>query len=128
MVVNLPLDIWREVASYLPQDYLAKCYSVNHAFFTIAMEVKYRIVRFDRLTTSECRKYIDCLVYPVASQHIPTLQLTSPHAPSSCKLGELEKTIRRFSKDVTRRLRPWEKYAKSLRTMSDIGSKLRDCE
>ncbi|KAF8067926.1 hypothetical protein FPV67DRAFT_1165267 [Lyophyllum atratum] len=47
MAVELPFEIWRQVASYLPTDCLTALYSVNRPFFELAMEERYNTVRFE---------------------------------------------------------------------------------
>ena len=42
--VDLPLEIWLYIASFIPPDQLRKLYAVNHALFVIAMEERYKEV------------------------------------------------------------------------------------
>ncbi|KAF8067914.1 hypothetical protein FPV67DRAFT_1164564 [Lyophyllum atratum] len=79
--IDLPVEIWQEVASYLPLDHLQKLYSVNRAFFKIALEAKYKVIRFEKLQSS--LRYIHFLRDPVTSQYVRSLHL------SSCRITEI---------------------------------------
>lgn len=47
--MTLTPEIWRQIATHLPLDTLKDLYSVNQTFFHLAMDVRYRDVRFDQI-------------------------------------------------------------------------------
>ena len=49
----LPFDIWLHIASFLPSSQLRNLYTVNHALFEIAMDERYKEIRFDFRSDSE---------------------------------------------------------------------------
>lgn len=46
MASDLPFDLWFEILSYLPSNDRRRLYSINHAIFEIAMDERYRELRF----------------------------------------------------------------------------------
>jgi len=45
--MHLPFDIWLHITSFLPASQLRNLYGVNHALFEIAMDERYKEMRFD---------------------------------------------------------------------------------
>jgi hypothetical protein len=43
--VDVPFDVWSHVASFLSAAHRQTLYSINHAFFVIAMEERYSNIR-----------------------------------------------------------------------------------
>jgi hypothetical protein len=47
--MNLPYDVWRHIASFLPRHDVRRLLGVNHILFEIAMDDLYSIVEIKRL-------------------------------------------------------------------------------
>jgi len=46
---DLPVELWRHIAQFLPPEVVKGLYGVNQAFYHLAMDEKYREVKlFDR--------------------------------------------------------------------------------
>ena len=46
-VMDIPFEIWLQIASYIPAVQIRNLYSVNRPFFRIAMDERYREVHFN---------------------------------------------------------------------------------
>ncbi|KAJ7074738.1 hypothetical protein C8F01DRAFT_1076116 [Mycena amicta] len=46
---DIPEDVWRIIASFLPQKHLRTLISVNKAFYNIVLDARYMVVRWDKL-------------------------------------------------------------------------------
>ncbi|KAJ7074775.1 hypothetical protein C8F01DRAFT_1101754 [Mycena amicta] len=53
---SLPDDIWRCIAALLPRDELLPLASINRAFLAIALDERYRVVRWEKLDESTTRR------------------------------------------------------------------------
>ncbi|KIM42408.1 hypothetical protein M413DRAFT_133453 [Hebeloma cylindrosporum] len=51
-MVDLPPEIWLRIAHFLPSPTLLGLYTVNGFFLDLAMNERYRVVKFDKLTRS----------------------------------------------------------------------------
>jgi F-box-like len=54
--MHLPFDIWLHIASFLPVSQLRNLYAVNRALFDIAMDERYKEIRFDWHRSGMIRK------------------------------------------------------------------------
>lgn len=45
--MNIPVEIWLNIARFIPLDELLHLYSVNHVLFNIAMDARYRTINFE---------------------------------------------------------------------------------
>lgn len=48
-MLDLPTELWRHIAHFLPREEIKRLYSVNQAFYYLAMDETYREVKFDWL-------------------------------------------------------------------------------
>jgi len=55
--IDLPEEVWRLIASYLPERRIYELLSVNRTFFNLALEARYRVVRWTKLD----KKFLDVL-------------------------------------------------------------------
>jgi hypothetical protein len=42
--MDLPLDIWHRIVSFIPTEQLRTLYGVDHTFFNLAMNIRYKEV------------------------------------------------------------------------------------
>ncbi|KAK0480526.1 hypothetical protein IW261DRAFT_1563208 [Armillaria novae-zelandiae] len=49
-MLDIPYDVWECVASYIPDEYLKKLYSLNSAFLHASMVARYRTIKLERFT------------------------------------------------------------------------------
>ncbi|PPQ93753.1 hypothetical protein CVT25_008133 [Psilocybe cyanescens] len=75
--MTLTPEIWRHIATYLPLDTLKDLYSVNQTFFHLAMDVRYRDVRFDQINGAVLDR-IETLRHPSFASRVRCIYLT-PH-------------------------------------------------
>lgn len=66
MPLDLPVEIWLEILSYLPQSFLYKLMGLNRVLFNLAMKHKYEEVRFmtddkSQLKTFEKLRFVFCI-------------------------------------------------------------------
>jgi hypothetical protein len=43
-MIDIPVEIWLQIAQYLPGTALRNLYSLNHTFYHLAMNERYRVV------------------------------------------------------------------------------------
>ncbi|KAJ7226939.1 hypothetical protein GGX14DRAFT_99815 [Mycena pura] len=53
--VQLPEDVWRYIASFIPHKHLVTLLSVNKTFYDIALDARYREIRWDKLDKNMTR-------------------------------------------------------------------------
>lgn len=46
-MLDLPTELWRHIAHFLPPEEIKRLYSVNQTFYHLAMDETYREARFD---------------------------------------------------------------------------------
>lgn len=64
----LPPEIWRQIAAHLTPGILKDLYSVNRTLFDLAMDVRYRDVRFEEMNVGvldriEALRYVSVCLY-----------------------------------------------------------------
>ncbi len=66
--VNLPEEVWRLIASYLPERRIFELLSVNRTFFNVGLDTRYREVIWTKLD----EKFLDVLLYIAYSKCFPS--------------------------------------------------------
>ena len=64
---NIPFEVWQRVASFIPQHFLRDLYSINPVFLQLALDERYREVRFFRHKGEHAIEYIKHLTYVLHS-------------------------------------------------------------
>ncbi|KAG6830231.1 hypothetical protein H0H92_001671 [Tricholoma furcatifolium] len=98
MVIDVPFEIWNRIASFLPPADLRRLYSINHAFFEIAMKEKYRVVLLNN--SDKVVQALRLLTGSIISHHVRCLKLDLPSVISRQR-GKRRQTI--FCKTIRTR-------------------------
>ena len=53
--MDLPLDVWYHIISFIPTEQLQTLYAVNHTFFNLAMNIRYQEADLYRVELDICR-------------------------------------------------------------------------
>lgn len=115
-MLDLPTELWRHIAHFLPPEEIKRLYSVNQTFYHLAMDETYREVRFD-CVNRDLLHNVDLLKSPdiarrVRSFHISSQLLLDTEIDSTDGFGM---KILSFTSRVIRRLKPTsEKIVESI--------------
>lgn len=75
-MLDLPTELWRHIAHFLPPEEIKRLYSVNQVFYYLAMDETYRDVRFDSVGGGLLH-YLNTLKSPNFAQRVRSFHISS---------------------------------------------------
>ncbi|KDR76122.1 hypothetical protein GALMADRAFT_210802 [Galerina marginata CBS 339.88] len=74
-MVDIPPEIWLNIARFLSNEELMRCLSVNALFFNLAMDLKYKEIWLRTHWTADCTRMLRKLSHPFIAGRVQRLSL-----------------------------------------------------
>ncbi|TFK65118.1 hypothetical protein BDN72DRAFT_962730 [Pluteus cervinus] len=120
--MELPYDIWLHIARFLPAEHVRRLYCVNHAWYDIAMDERYRSVSFQYWSDPETQRNLRRLREPSIARRVRNLSF-HPALIGNLLVDDPQNSAEPWSQKFRSKIKYLRSPAKSVKGKASMGGR-----